>query len=406
MSRIPLLISAVVLLTTSNGIFPVFAAVDAECDRECLTEFITQYLDAMIENDPESLPVSDDVRFTEDCEEMELGEGLWESITDLDSYRLDILDVRYGGAFSFLVVREGSTQILLALRLKIRENLITEIETMVVRGRSEGLGFTWENLSTPDERMTKVPDESVRNTRKELIEIGQLYPAGLRAGSFDSVDVPFVPNVCYRRENGMGTAGVGCITGNGCENMLTQRFPYMPDVFDRLAIVDEELGIVLIRMNFRTNSISSENSQYLEVYEAFKIYNDSMYAVEAFMQVVPATTANTSIELFGWEFEDITGEGITPAERGVPAERKQQTVTLTATTRGISIPLEADYDDITLKLYDMRGRQLYSLPMRRHTGPGVYVPLTGLVPGLYHGRLLYSSENGISKENHFNLLTP
>ena len=109
MLRIPVLVSTTVLLLIVSGTLQGIAAADAGCDREYLTEFITQYLDAMIENDPESLPVSDDVRFTEDCEEMELGEGLWESIIDLDSYRLDILDIRYGGAFSFLVVREGST---------------------------------------------------------------------------------------------------------------------------------------------------------------------------------------------------------------------------------------------------------------------------------------------------------
>jgi hypothetical protein len=74
------------------------------CDRECLRGFITQYLNAMIAHKPDSLPVASNVRFTEDCKEIKLGEGVWKNISRLRDYRMDILDVRQGTAFSYVVL--------------------------------------------------------------------------------------------------------------------------------------------------------------------------------------------------------------------------------------------------------------------------------------------------------------
>ena len=65
---------------------------DASCDRECLRGFITQYLDAMVAHKPDSLPVADGVKFTEDCKEIKLGEGIWKNFSGLTDYRRDILD--------------------------------------------------------------------------------------------------------------------------------------------------------------------------------------------------------------------------------------------------------------------------------------------------------------------------
>jgi hypothetical protein len=237
---------------------------------------------------------------------------------------------------------------LFALRLKIVNQKISQIETMVVKNTTEGLGFKFANLKTPNPAMTKVPEASKRNTRRELIDIAQLYPKGLRAGSFDSVDVPFVPNVCYRVENGMNTAGVG----SSSLNMLTQKFPFMPEVFDKVTIVDEELGIVVIRMNFGKNSIDSKNKEYLEVWEAFKIYNDSMYAVEAFMQKVPAGTVRTDEALFGWKYDDISAE-VSIAQNSSLADRVTPAGKVIATTKGISIPLRFFSDKVSLDLYDV-----------------------------------------------------
>ena len=58
--------------------------------------------------------------------------------------------------------------------------------------------------------------------------------------------------------------------------------------------VDEELGIVLLRMNFGdTGSYGDGNA--LIVWEAFKVYDGQIHAVEAFMEIMPADAGS------GWD---------------------------------------------------------------------------------------------------------
>src|SRR5262245_23362830 len=113
-------------------------ARSSNCDRECLRGFITSYLDAMISHKPQSLPLGAGARFTEDTKTMPLGEGLWKGASKLRSYPQDFLDVREGQAASHVIVEENGMPVMLALRLKIMEKKITEIETMVTRNRTEG----------------------------------------------------------------------------------------------------------------------------------------------------------------------------------------------------------------------------------------------------------------------------
>ena len=47
------------------------------CDRSCLENWIDRYFDAVIDNDPDSLPMADTVRFTEDGVRLAIGDGLW-----------------------------------------------------------------------------------------------------------------------------------------------------------------------------------------------------------------------------------------------------------------------------------------------------------------------------------------
>src|SRR5579864_8811224 len=107
------------------------AASSGACDRECLRGFITQYLDAMIAHNPKALPTAAMARFTEDTKTLPLGEGLWKGASKIRPYRQDFLDVREGVAASHVIVEENGMPAMLALRLKIVNRKITEIETMV-----------------------------------------------------------------------------------------------------------------------------------------------------------------------------------------------------------------------------------------------------------------------------------
>ena len=267
-------------------------AAAGNCDRECLRGFVTRYLDALIAHNPGALPVAGSVKFTEDSAQMKLGDGLWKSASGFRTYRQDVLDVRQGVAGSQVVIEEGGSPVLLELRLKVVDQKITEVETMTVRNQKEGVLFNVAGLQTAAKTMAVVPDRSQIPTRQEAIKIAEFYPAGLKVGSFVSVDAPFASNA-YRMENGVTTAGPGCSRA-GCENIKTQTIIKHPGITHRLAAVDEELGIVLLRMDFgETSSYGPGNA--LIAWEAFKIYGGQIHAVEAFMRYMPSSAGS------GWD---------------------------------------------------------------------------------------------------------
>lgn len=257
------------------------------CDRECLRGFITQYLDAMIAHNPKALPTAPTVRFTEDTKTLPLGEGLWKGASKIRTYRQDFLDVRDGMAASHVVVEENGMPVMLALRLKIANRQITEIETMVTRNRTEGAIFNIEALTTARPAMNVVPEPSQRHSRAEAIRIAEFYTKGLLVGgTFAAVDAPFAPGA-YRVENGAVMAGPGARAGG--ENIRTQEIIAHPDMDYRIAAVDEELGIVLMRLDFGdTGRYGAGNA--LTLFEAFKVYGGQIHAVEAFMRVMPKNT--------------------------------------------------------------------------------------------------------------------
>jgi hypothetical protein len=287
MGRPIALVSLFVILTVSANAQVRAETTADSCGRECLRGFITQYLDAMVRHDPKAVPTAPNLRFTEDTKTLSLGEGLWKGASKIRPYRQDFLDVREGVAASHVVVEENGIPVMLALRLKIVNGKIAEIETMVTRSKAEGALFDIEKLTTPHAAMNVVPESTQRMSRDELIRVAEIYAAGLKVGgNFDAVNAPFAPGA-YRIENGTLTAGPGAREGS--ENIRTQRVMPHPDITYRIAAVDEEMGIVLFRLDFgNTNNYGPGNA--LTLFEAFKIYGGEIHAVEAFMDIMPENT--------------------------------------------------------------------------------------------------------------------
>jgi hypothetical protein len=279
-----------VLASTANAA----DSKSAPCDRECLRGFIEQYLNAVVAHKPSDLPLAANVRFTEDTVEMKPGESpLWRNASRLRPYRLDILDVRQGVAASQAILEEAGAPVMLMLRLKIAAGKIAEVETQVTRTKTEGSVFNPDALKSPSGAMLWVPPDSERNTREEAIKSAEFYPAGLKAGSFVTVDAPFAANA-YRFENGQLMAGPGCTFRPGCEDIKAQKIPTLSGIAYRLAAVDENLGIVLLRLDFGQGS-SRVAGDSLIVWEAFKVYGGQIHAVEAFMKNMPLGTPS------GWD---------------------------------------------------------------------------------------------------------
>ena len=287
---IPFLGSLLFALSPASG---QTAPARQTCDRECLRGMLTSYLTALVAHDPKTLPLAANVRFTQDTVEMKLGDGLWKTASGLGTFRQDIIDVREGMAGAHVVMQENGMPILFQVRLKVASGKISEIDTTVVRNRDEGMIYRPETLKTASPAMNVIPEPSQRNTREELIRLALLYPAGLKVGSFVKVDAQFAPDA-YRLENGQLMAGPGCTFIAGCTDIKGQRLPTLSGIVARVAAVDEEQGIVWLRMSFGPGSLMGREGTLL-VWEMFKIYGGQIHAVEAFMKTAPLGTP------FGWD---------------------------------------------------------------------------------------------------------
>ena len=184
--------------------------------------------------------------------------------------------------------------VLVAIRLKVDGGKISEVESTVVRSREEGMIFNPAAITQASAAMNISPAPEQRNTREDMIRLALLYPEGLRVGSFVTADAQFAPDA-YRFENGQLMAGPGCSFIPGCDKIREQRLPTLAGIQARVAAVDEEQGIVWLRMNFGPGSLMRGEGE-LSVWEMFKIYDGRINAVEAFMEVTPANTP------FVWEY--------------------------------------------------------------------------------------------------------
>jgi hypothetical protein len=267
------------------------------CDRECLRGMLTSYLYAVLRHDTGRLPLGENLRVTEDAVEKPLANvGLLRTVTRLRGYRQDILDERAGMAGADVVVEESGAPILLVVRLKVVDRKITQIETVTTRSRAEGLIFNIDGLGAPSEVMNYAPLPEQLATREDAVRAALHYPEGLNAAkNFAAVNAPFAADA-YRYENGQIMAGPDCKFAPGCQNISTQSlaiFNRLGKVTTRVVGVDERMGIVWLRMSW---GVRESGGDQLTVWEAFKVYDGKIHAVEAFMRILPLALANG-----GWD---------------------------------------------------------------------------------------------------------
>jgi hypothetical protein len=260
----------------------------SSCDRECLRSMLTATLHSFLKHDTSKLPLSDKVRVTEDAIEKPLDKvSLVRSVTRLRGYRQDFLDEREGMAATGTLVEEVGAPVILVVRLKVVDRKIAEMELVATRSRADGLIFNIDGLSAPSEAMNYAPPPELLPTREEALKAALKYPEGLNAAkTFAHVNAPFTP-IAYRLENGQMMAGPDCRFAPGCENIATQSlaiFNRLGKVTTRVVGVDERLGIVLLRLNW---GVREPDGDQLTAFEAFKVYDGKIHAVEAFIRILP-----------------------------------------------------------------------------------------------------------------------
>jgi hypothetical protein len=283
------------------------------CDRACLTGVIDQYLAALVAHDPSRLPLSPQVKFTEDTAPLQVGQGLWRTISGVGPYKHYFVDTTAGQAGFIGVIQENGHPARLTLRLKVEDGKITEIETIVVR---EGeLDFSKSPLTAPKAIWLEAVPPNERSSRENMIRIANLYFEGIEHNTADIV--PFDPD-CVRTENGIQTTSNPNRNSRPTEANNPVNFSAMGirEQFDagsnayiegvnprRFLIVDEENGLVFGFFRFSVNgtvtsmdlkgagkvSIPAAYQRPLtgEIAELFKIKDGKIREIEAEFISVP-----------------------------------------------------------------------------------------------------------------------
>lgn len=175
-----------------------------DCDRKCLYGFVDQYMDALIAKDPSRLPWAKTVKFTENNVELQIPDGLWNTVSGKGPEDLRAADVPDGQVAYYGVIDEHNVPGYLALRMKIVDHKISEVETIIDRkGNGPGpFGDPDKMTSLPIFRQ-EVPSDQ-RTPRARMIALADGYFNTLQLND-GHIFTAFDP-ACSRRENGVWTA--------------------------------------------------------------------------------------------------------------------------------------------------------------------------------------------------------
>jgi hypothetical protein len=277
------------------------------CDRACLEGYVDKYLDAMLAHDPSPKLFAPKCKFTENGVRLPLGkEGLWFGMSGKGTYKFYVPDIETQQVAFIGTVREGGGApasktapnakpaepdvVAIALRLKIVNNLITEVEQLAIRpekslggggGASPSAfpptGTSVEKMGAPHEIYTQVIPEAERASREELVKAGNYYFAGLQRNDGKGY-YPFTDD-CVRYENGMlSTKECKKQFENGSLRNIVSRIRDR-----RFVAVDRERGIVFAFGFFDHESINWT----WQLAELFKIEKGNIRRIEAVFQRCP-----------------------------------------------------------------------------------------------------------------------
>jgi len=236
------------------------------CTRDFLKATIDAYFKALAAHSSSTLPLADNVKFTENGKVLKVGQdGLWKTAGAL-KYVHSALDADGCNAASEAVVPDGTTDIPFALRLKIQNQKITEIETIVVRTGDYSVASNTAAIiaSAASIKWEDSVPANQRNTSAEITawmdKYFKIFPNG----------VCNTASTCKRLENGGGSftcsAGATCTAGSPSAGK--------PAIPSHIIFADVETGIGVGFDLFTGN--------YVDMH-MFKMYGGQVYAVHAIL---------------------------------------------------------------------------------------------------------------------------
>jgi hypothetical protein len=254
--------AALLLMSVAGGALAQARLFQAPlaCNRACLLDTANDYLAALVAHDPSKVKLSPELKFVENAQRLEAGEGLWTTASAVPTrFALPVPDPVSGQIGYIGMMEESGKPIQLGLRLKVENGVITEAEHLVVRSFN---GNALDNLQTLRPGLLAEIPAAQRSPREILLAIGMTYYDSIEQSSGDAT--PFADD-CERRENGMITAGgIGAgLDGQprlGCHaQMDTRTFTYIDSIdFRRVWIADPVTGLVFGLSHFRHSMTNKE----------------------------------------------------------------------------------------------------------------------------------------------------
>ena len=285
------------------------------CDRDCLIGISEQYLDALAAKDPKRAALAGNVKYTENGQRLVPGDGLWNSISARGTYKLHVADRVAGQIVTFSTMREAGTPIIVAVRLKVDDRRITEVETVVARSENGAKAF--EAMGGPREAFSRLTPPADRAPRADLVRVANMYFSGMQLNDGKG-KYPFADD-CHRIENGnISTNAPGkpgaprpepkTATGYSSQWTCREQFEsgmlhFVSRIRDRRYVaVDEERGLVVAFAFFDHDAGKSRTFQTptgrtvtagpvqpwtWQIAELFKVEKGLLHEIEAILERVP-----------------------------------------------------------------------------------------------------------------------
>ncbi len=173
---------------------------NSSCDRDCLVDLARQYAAALVDHAPSRLPVTPDVKFTENLVPLRFGaQGLWKTVNGRRNFDIYAADTDTGNVVWIGIVKENDKAVMMTARLKVVGHRITEVETLV--GRS---GLTAAaTVAAPRPDFAAVVPAADRLSRDRLIAIASSNWDAMEKG--DGHLAPYAVD-CERYDNGEKTS--------------------------------------------------------------------------------------------------------------------------------------------------------------------------------------------------------
>jgi hypothetical protein len=308
---------ASVLVLGASGV----QAADADCshDRACLAKAMTVYLNALTKHDVASLPVTRNVKYTENGVRITMGDGLWQTASAMPTYRLDLIDEEAGQVGLLGRISENGNNNWYGVRLKVEpDGKVSQIETLINRTISAGGGAAGGPPGAaarpavptePQPLMAQLIPDNKRLSRAELARISNTYFTGLDTDE-SGKNVPFDP-ACQRRENGTLLANnpdapKGSMQWLDCKSQFDTGFSVIvTDIRERrFEVVDRTKGLAFGWGYFDHNGTPAKFSRTLDhqlvdvapmfrqpfsfyIAEVFKVVDGKIRQIEAVLTQVP-----------------------------------------------------------------------------------------------------------------------